>query len=62
MDRYSYCDAVVKGKPVNLGDGDGMQVPLHIDDRRVKTLYCQTARTVITHLIKHLDCIMTLSF
>ena len=26
-DQYSYCHAVVKGKPVNLGDGDGMQVP-----------------------------------
>ena len=26
-DRYSYCHAVVKGKPVNFGDGDGMQAP-----------------------------------
>ena len=26
-DQYSYCHAVVKEKPVNLGYGDGMQVP-----------------------------------
>ena len=26
-DQYSYCHAVVQGKPVNLGDGDGMWVP-----------------------------------
>ena len=25
-DQYSQPHAVVKGKPVNLGDGDGMQV------------------------------------
>ena len=26
-DQYSYCHAGVKGKPVNLGAGDGIQVP-----------------------------------
>ena len=25
-DQCSYCHAVVNGKPVKLGDGDGMQV------------------------------------
>ena len=57
-DQYSYCHAVVKGKPVNLGDGDGMQVLCTL----IKTLYCQTARTVIIYFIKHLNCIITLSF
>jgi len=26
-DEYGLCSVLVKGKPVNLGDGDGMQVP-----------------------------------
>ena len=25
--EYGSCDVLIKGKPVNLGDGDGMQVP-----------------------------------
>ena len=26
-DEYSVCEVVITGKPVNLGDGNGMQVP-----------------------------------
>ena len=26
-DEYGSCDVLIKGKSVNLGDGDGMQVP-----------------------------------
>ena len=28
-DEYGSCDVLIKGKPVNLGDGDGIQVPFH---------------------------------
>ena len=30
-DEYSSCDILVKGKPVNLGNGDGMQVPCSLN-------------------------------
>ena len=30
-DEYGSCDVLVKGKPVNLGDGDGMQVPCSLN-------------------------------
>ena len=26
-DNYSLSEVVISGKPINLGDGDGMQVP-----------------------------------
>ena len=26
----SLCDVIIKGKPVNLGDGEGMQVPCEL--------------------------------
>ena len=35
-DEYGSCDVLIKGKPVNLGDDDGMQVPcsLNFADRK----------------------------
>ena len=30
-DEYGSCDVLIKGKPVNLGDGDGMQVPCSLN-------------------------------
>ena len=34
--EYGSCDVLIKGKPVNLGDGDGIQVPcsLNFADRK----------------------------
>ena len=29
--EYGLCDFLIKGKPVNLGDGDGMQVPCSLN-------------------------------
>ena len=31
VNEYGSCDALIKGKPVNLGDGDGMQVPCSLN-------------------------------
>ena len=30
-DEYGSCDVLIKGKPVNPGDGDGMQVPCSLN-------------------------------
>ena len=30
-DEYGSCDLLIKGKPVNLGDGDGVQVPCSLN-------------------------------
>ena len=30
-DECGSCDVLIKGKPVNLGDGDGMQVPCSLN-------------------------------
>ena len=30
-DEYGSCDVLIKRKPVNLGDGDGMQVPCSLN-------------------------------
>ena len=30
-DEYGSCDVLIKGKPVNLGDDDGMQVPCSLN-------------------------------
>ena len=30
-DEYGSCDVLIKGKPVNLGDGDGIQVPCSLN-------------------------------
>ena len=30
-DAYGSCDVLINGKPVNLGDGDGMQVPCSLN-------------------------------
>ena len=40
-DDYSSCNVLIKGKPVNLGDGDGMQVSclLNFVDRNEVYLY-----------------------
>ena len=38
VDENSYCHAVVKGKPVNLGDDDGMQVPYTLSKRFIVRL------------------------
>ena len=48
-DEYGLCSVLVKGKPVNLGDGDGMQVPCTLNfsgqkkfiDILQKSLKCQ---------------------
>ena len=29
--EYGSCDVLIKGKPINLGDGDGMQVPCSLN-------------------------------
>ena len=40
-DDYGSCNVLIKGKPVNLGDGDGMQVSclLNFVDRNEVYLY-----------------------
>ena len=30
-DEYSFCEVVITGKPVNLSDGDGIQVPCKLN-------------------------------
>ena len=53
-DQYSYCHAVVKGKPVNLGDGDGMQVPctLMIEGSKRLSSYCKNSCHVLNKTFK----------
>ena len=29
-DQYATCEVIITGKPTNLGDGDGMQVPCNL--------------------------------
>ena len=42
--QCSYCHAVVKGKPINLGDDDGMQVPC--------TLMIEESKSLIVRLLQ----------
>ena len=39
-DEYGSCNVLIKGKPVNLGDGDGMQVSCTLNFAARKKFIC----------------------
>ena len=39
-DEYDSCNVLIKGKPVNLGDGDGMQVSCTLNFVGPKKFIC----------------------
>ena len=45
-DEYDSCNVLIKGKPVNLGDGDGMQVSRTLNFADRKKFICILQKTL----------------
>ena len=45
-DEYDSCNVLIKGKPVNLGDGDGMQVSCTLNFVGGKKFICILQKTL----------------
>ena len=45
-DEYGSCNVLIKGKPVNLGDGDGMQVSCTLNFVGRKKFICILQKTL----------------